>query len=319
MTIMKKNLQKTKQQLVEEIEGLQHQNTILKRKISHWASEQSSNARIAEAYQTAIEDQTEMIAQYLPNGIITFINRAYCKYLQRSREELVGTCLYQLITPANYQQVRENISSLNIHNPMVISELKVINPAGEERWYQWVNRAIFDQHDKIVEIQGVGRDITNLKNIENALKRKDTVLEAQNKILEKKNIALHEILEQIEIEKKQIKDDVVHNVETLLLPLLRKIQAQCSSVNPKYFNLLEQNLFKLVSSFSRKISQAKIRLTPREIEICNLIRNGFSNKEIAEFLHISFYTVEVHRTHIRKKFKLNRKKINLPSFLNSID
>ena len=144
-------------------------------------------------------------------------------------------------------------------------------------------------------------------------------LKVQKEALERKNVALHEILEQIEVEKKQIKDDVVHNVETLLLPTLRKIRNQLPRVEPKYLTLLEKNLINMVSSFGRKISRENLHLTPREIEICDLIRNGFTSKEIADLLHIAFNTVETHRTHIRKKLQLDRKKINLTSFLNTMD
>ena len=75
----------------------------------------------------------------------------------------------------------------------------------------------------------------------------------------------------------------------------------------------------MVSSFGRKISREILHLTPREIKICDLIRNGFTSKEIADFLHIAFNTVEAHRTHIRKKLNISSQKINLTSFLNTMD
>lgn len=167
---------------------------------------------------------------------------------------------------------------------MITNEQKVLTSDGEERWQQWINRAIFDRRGKMIEFQSVGRDITDLKNIEKDLKQKKAALKKQKEALERKNVALHEILEKIEMDKKQIKDDVVHNVETLLLPTILKLRNQLPRVEPKYLTLLEKNLINLVSSFGRKISRENLRLTPREIEICDLIRNGFSSKEIADLL-----------------------------------
>ena len=313
------NLQKTKRQLLEDIEHFQRQISKLKLEASGRVSGTLLKDRGAESYRTVVEDQTEMIARHLPNGILTFVNRAYCQYHHRIREELIGTNLFRLLSPSNRRTVRKNISMLRVDNPVITHEQPVLTSKGEERWQQWVNRAIFDRRGRMIEFQAVGRDITDLKNIENDLKQKETRLRAQKQALERKNVALHEILEQIEVDKKQIKDDVVHNVETLLLPTLRKIRNQLPWVELKYFTLLEKNLINMVSSFGRKISRENLNLTPREIEICDLIRNGFTSKEIANMMYIAFNTVEAHRTHIRKKLQLDGKKINLTSFLNTID
>lgn len=309
-----------------EVDDLRKENNQLKQLVAELkltgngrVSGVSSKDKVAESYRTVVEDQTEMITRHLPDGTLTFVNRAYSQYCRCTREELIGTKFFPRLTPSNRRIVRKNLSSVNVHNPVVTNVQRILTPDGEERWYHWVNRALFDQRGTIVEFQAVGRDITELKNIEKELKQKEDTLKVQKNALERKNIALHEILEQIEVEKKQIKDDVVHNVETLLLPSLKKIQNQLPRVEPKYLTLLEKNLLNMVSSFGRKISRENLHLTPREIEICNLIRNGFTSKEIAGLLQITFNTVEGHRTQIRKKLLLTGKKINLTSFLSTMD
>jgi DNA-binding NarL/FixJ family response regulator len=45
-------------------------------------------------------------------------------------------------------------------------------------------------------------------------------------------------------------------------------------------------------------------LTPREREILQLVAEGKSNKEVANLLHLSVYTVETHRANIMEKLKL---------------
>jgi len=160
--------------------------------------------------------------------------------------------------------------------------------------------------------------INERKETEKALRESEGRLREQKMALERKNIALGEVIEQIEHEKRHVKDDVVVNVEKLLLPILRKLKGQATHIESKYIELLRHTCEELASSFGRKISAENMKLSPREIEICNMIKGGLSGKEIAELLRISFKTVERHRNDIRRKFKIVGKKVNLVTFLQSI-
>ena len=155
--------------------------------------------------------------------------------------------------------------------------------------------------------------IAERKHAEQALKDSELQLREQKKSLEQKNIALKEILAQIEIEKKGIKDNVADNVEKLLLPILRKLRLKGESV--KYIDLLKKNLEDLASAFGSKISEKSYRLSPREIEICGMIRNGLTSKEISSLLYISLQTVEKHRAKIRNKLGISNTNYNLFSYL----
>ncbi len=161
------------------------------------------------------------------------------------------------------------------------------------------------------------RDITERKRVEEALKESEQQLKKQKLALEQKNLALQEILGQIEIEKKQIKEGVVANVEELLLPSLRKLRRKGSALDNKHIDLLEKSALQLTSGFGMRVSERRWRLTPREIEICNMIKGGLSSKEIAELISVSSRTIEIHRNNIRKKMDLSRKKINLTTYLQS--
>ncbi|MEJ2745498.1 MAG: LuxR C-terminal-related transcriptional regulator [bacterium] len=136
--------------------------------------------------------------------------------------------------------------------------------------------------------------------------------------LEKKNVALKEVLSQIEQDKEQIKSDVIANVEHLMMPILRKVKTKATRIEAKYIDMLRRGLEEMVSSFGRKISDKAVKLSPREIEICNMIRNGSSSKEIADILNLTLKTVETHRVNIRRKLKLAGKDINLTTYLQSI-
>jgi DNA-binding CsgD family transcriptional regulator len=158
------------------------------------------------------------------------------------------------------------------------------------------------------------------KQAENALKQTMRELAAQKVKLEQKNIALREILEQVEIEKREIKSQVASNIDQLIMPILRKIRdtGVPELLRRKYLEIVEQNLKDLASTYSKKIVSDKVRLSPREIEISMMVRDGFSSKEIAEQLHISELTVERHRHNIRKKFGISAEKINLSTFLRQM-
>jgi PAS domain S-box-containing protein len=147
-------------------------------------------------------------------------------------------------------------------------------------------------------------------------KRTEELLHMQKAALEQKNIALSEILGQIEIEKKQIKDNVIANAENLLLPIIQKLRLTGES--RKYVQLLQKNLQELTSAFGTRLTEKEIRLTSREIEICNMIKNGLTNKEISGLLNISHGTTERHRANIRKKLGVINKDINLHSFLRTL-
>lgn len=135
--------------------------------------------------------------------------------------------------------------------------------------------------------------------------------------MERKNIALREIIEQVEIEKNRIKDDVLANVNELTLPILKKLKSK-QGMDPKQIDLLSNRLQKITSSFGRKLTEGMIKLTPKEIEICNLLEGGATSKDIADFLNISCQTVEKHRKCIRKKLGIGHKKVNLTSYLQKM-
>ncbi len=151
---------------------------------------------------------------------------------------------------------------------------------------------------------------------EQTLQSSELLLRRQKKALEQKNVALREVLLQIELEKKNIQDNIMANVETLLLPVLEKLKLQ--GVPAQYADLLEQNLKDITSSFGARVSSRKFSLTPREIEISDMIKSGLTSKEIASLLRISVQTVEKHRARIRVKLSISNTDSNLAAYLQTL-
>ncbi len=165
-------------------------------------------------------------------------------------------------------------------------------------------------------IQAIIRDGTERKKAEDLIRTYNLELEKQKKALEDKNIALREVISQIESEKNKIKDDIASNVDQMLLPTLKKIRIK--GVSSKYLLLLENRLKELTSEFGRKITEKSMKLTGKEIEICDMIRGGLTSKDVASLLNISHETVGKHRKNIRKKLRISNKDINLTSFLQRL-
>jgi PAS domain S-box-containing protein len=120
-------------------------------------------------YRAVVEDQTELICRFLPDGTYTFVNDAYCRYFQHSREALLGRSFWAFIPPEGHHAAREFLASITPAEPIATREHEVVTPGGERRWQQWRDRGFFDGAGRLVEFQAVGRDITERKRAEEAM------------------------------------------------------------------------------------------------------------------------------------------------------
>jgi diguanylate cyclase (GGDEF)-like protein/PAS domain S-box-containing protein len=128
-------------------------------------------------YRAVVEDQTELICRFQPDGTLTFVNEAYCHYFDKTQEELLGHTCMPLIPEEDQEIVGRQMAALSVENPIGSYEHRVMKPSGEIRWQQWTDRAIFDEHGCLAECQSVGRDITERKRAEEAIRRHSAELE----------------------------------------------------------------------------------------------------------------------------------------------
>ncbi len=156
-------------------------------------------------------------------------------------------------------------------------------------------------------------EIAERKSVERALLESEDKLQKQKSALEQKNVALREVIAQIEVEKRRINEDIENNINMVVSPILEKLKINKPS--PKYINLIQHHLKELTSSFGSKITKKILKLTPREIEVCNMVKAGLTSKDISNLLNISYRTIEKHRKNIRRKLGIANKRINLTSLL----
>ncbi|HWR41027.1 MAG TPA: PAS domain S-box protein [Patescibacteria group bacterium] len=140
-----------------------------------------------DRYRAVVEDQEELIRRFRPDGMLTFVNRAFGRYFGKTVEELMGIDFLQLIPQEDRAMVRCQIDSLSLSKPLAEVERRFIRPDGEVRWQHWVNRAIFDETGQIIEYQSVGRDITTQKKFEQKLRESEAryraIVEAQTDLI----------------------------------------------------------------------------------------------------------------------------------------
>lgn len=117
------------------------------------------------------EDQTELVAYSLPHvHTLTYVNEAYCRYFGKTSEELLGTSFLDHIPEPERESVDQTIAQLSADKPVVYMEHWIELSDGDIRSHRWSDRAVFDDTGKIVEIRGVGRDITETQRVEQTLR-----------------------------------------------------------------------------------------------------------------------------------------------------
>ncbi|AFY84054.1 PAS domain-containing hybrid sensor histidine kinase/response regulator [Oscillatoria acuminata] len=119
-------------------------------------------------YRAILEDQTELIVRFLPDGMVTFVNEAFCRFFGVTRDEAIAHHYEPAIVAEDRESVARFLDEISPQNPVVTFENRAI-ARGELRWTQWVTRGIFEESGRILEYQAVGRDISDRKQIEEAL------------------------------------------------------------------------------------------------------------------------------------------------------
>jgi len=142
-------------------------------------------------------------------------------------------------------------------------------------------------------------------------------LALEREALQESNTALRTVLARIEQEKQEIHQDIKTNVDKILMPILHALASQLSPAQKKYVEMLQTNLEEITSPFTNQLSLSYHSMTPTEIAICNMIRNGMRTKEIAEMRSVSEATINRHREKIRRKLKITNQDVNLATFLQS--
>ena len=154
---------------------------------------------------------------------------------------------------------------------------------------------------------------------EEALKKREQALEMKSRSLEEANTALKVLLKHREEDKANVEEQVLANVRKLVFPYIENLKhLQLNENQMAQVRIVEENLKEIVSPFLRNLTSRYLDLTPREIQVANLVKEGRTTKEMTDILNISATAVDFHRKNLRSKFGIKNKRTNLRSYLSSL-
>ncbi|MBN1586747.1 MAG: PAS domain-containing protein [Candidatus Omnitrophica bacterium] len=257
-----------------------------------------------------------------PDMPLIYVNKTFEQITGYEAKEVLGVnCRFLQGKDREQPGVQEIAKALQSGKSCTV-QLRNYRKDGTPFWNELSLAPVFGSKGDLTHYIGVQTDITKRVEAETELNRHrnhlERLVEERTRKLEEKNLALQEILSQIELEKKKIKDQVIENVDSVLMPLIHKLRSKLDAQDKKYTDVLQKNLEELTSTFGASITRKLYSLTPREIHICNMIRSGLSSKDMAQFFNVSLSTIENQRNTIRKKLGISKKKANLSSYLQSL-
>lgn len=134
-------------------------------------------------FRTVVEDQTEVIARFLPDGTFTFVNMVYCQVFGKTPQQVIGQRWQPVLPhPDDVAMIEAKLREMTPDKPVVTIENRVFVANGEIRWMQFVNRGFFDVTGVLMETQSVGRDITQLKLAELNLRDSEEKLRCAQRV-----------------------------------------------------------------------------------------------------------------------------------------
>jgi hypothetical protein len=301
---------KTKQELIKIIDELKQRFEIYQQ----ISTEAVWRIDVKPPLSLALPED-EQIRHIFAHSIVTNANDTMAmNYAYTNAKNFIGTPLREILPPQEPSSI-ETIHVL-IQNRFSFTNLFTLERSKTGKRLAFLNNLQPNiKNNHLHFVRGTSGEITELYEQREVLQEQKKLLDQQKRTLEKKNLARQEIVSQVKMDEKAFQDKIMANLENIIFPLLDKIELKKGTET--LVTQLRQALMNLTGSFGQKISSTAIKQTPREIEICNLAKNGLPNKEIAQLLNLSVHTVERHRRMTRKKLGLTNNKINLYAYLKS--
>ncbi|PIP41628.1 MAG: hypothetical protein COX19_03070 [Desulfobacterales bacterium CG23_combo_of_CG06-09_8_20_14_all_51_8] len=298
-----------------------------------------NKGEIKNIFRDIFENINEYIYLHDLNGNYIDANPHFCKNMGYSKSELIAKNVKDLIPEKYKPEFDEYLKRIKV-NGVEKGLLNVVTKDGHTRVVHYTN-SLVQGKDGPIAVRGVARDITEEFKARNALKKsekelrmaRDTLenvvkertrdlrkanqeLEEKRRNIEEANIALRVLLNKKNEAQKQAEEKMLVSIKDLILPLLTKMKlGRLTSSQKAYLDVIESNLNNILAPFAVDINSKYYKLTPSEIQIANLIREGKTTKEIANLLNLAMSTIHTHRDNIRVKLGIKNQKVNLRTHL----
>jgi DNA-binding NarL/FixJ family response regulator len=225
--------------------------------------------------------------------------------------------LVDVAHPDDRQKILETAES-QLTGESIEAHLVCRIPFGSDdlRWVEVFSQALDYRGERALLVALL--DITAQEEARLALKKANEELERERQQLQAKNIALREVITTVDEERRLVREQVQANVDRLLQPFISDLMNQ---VQPGVRDNL-QNLLHLIANLTKPLSDKPggklVQLTPREIEVCRMIKNGLQSKQIAALMGVSSRTIDKFRQSIRRKLGLRQRGQRLQAYLSSV-
>ena len=279
--------------------------------------ERNRSAGALQIKNNAVESSINAVAFADLHGRLTYVNQAFLKMWHfHDRDEVIGRPAVDFWQ--DKKKAFEILKALR-KSGQWSGELVVRRKDGSLFNAQLSANMVADEVGKSVLMMGCFVDITKRKRAEEALIKRELELAEKSLHLEEANTALRVILKQLSVEKHQMEKRITENIKQQILPYLAKLKrSQLKASHMSHVSKIESHLYEIFSPFAEKLSSGYLSFTPLEIRVARVIKEGKTTKEIAEMLNSSESVIIFHRHNIRKKLGLINKKINLISYLQSL-
>lgn len=146
---------------VEKSDDLQELMTTVHRAIHQYDA--MALHRSEMRFATIINDMSDMVIRYLPDGSISFANRVFLDVFGLSTMDVSGRLVYEFVEATQREKLSDMLSRFTPHNTVVSMDVQMQLPTGRDAtWFRWTNRAIYDEQQQLQEIQSALHDITDV-------------------------------------------------------------------------------------------------------------------------------------------------------------
>jgi PAS domain S-box-containing protein len=278
----------------------------------HLAEEELRNSEgRTRALLNAISDSAILIN---PEGIVDASNTEAAKKAGVNLDQFIGKCLFDFFPRPLAKSRKSKVS-------------KVLSSGKPNRYKDQRNGRItdiniypvFNGDREVIQLAIHAKDITEHVRANESLKKREQELRRKATILEETNTALNVLLKKRETDKIEVEEKIIFNVKELIEPYLIKLKnSRLDGRQQACLSVLESGFKEIVSPFLRQLTLKYHNLTPKEIRIAGLIKEGKTTKEIAELQGLTTYAIDFHRKKIREKLNLINRNGNLQTHLLNI-